>query len=67
MKNKEYKTYGKNRSPRLDGFDYSTNRPHSITICTKEGIPALKDDLALEIVQYPRQLREKHFLRVHTV
>ena len=64
MKSKEYKTYGKNRSPRLAGFDYSTNRPYSITICTKEGIPVLKDDLALETVQCLRQLREQHCFRV---
>jgi len=65
VKPKQYKTYAKNRSPRLKGFDYSTDRPYFITVCTKKGMSVLKGDFALEITQCLRQLREKYSFKIY--
>jgi REP element-mobilizing transposase RayT len=43
---KHYRTWGRNRSPRLKGFDYSQPCAVFITICTADRRPLLKDRLA---------------------
>ncbi|MHC4198309.1 MAG: REP-associated tyrosine transposase [Planctomycetota bacterium] len=57
MKAKGYKTYGKNRSLRLKGFDYSQRRPYFVTICTRDGRPVLHDELAKNMVSCLSELK----------
>ena len=46
----EYKTWGKNRSNRLKDYDYSTDRPVHITICTQDKKSVFEDGTKAEII-----------------
>ena len=60
-----YKTYGKNRSLRLKGFDYSTDRAYFITICSDKGRALLQGAIAGDVAKYLKQLREKYLFKVY--
>ncbi len=46
----EYKTWGKGRSNRLKDYDYSTDGPIHITICTQDKKSVFEDETKAEII-----------------
>ncbi len=52
-----YKTWGKNRSVRLPGFDYAEHQPYHVILCAREGTrpfsnPALAADVRERLVNF---------------
>ena len=47
---KPFKTWGKNRSVRLSGYDYSTDRPVHVTLCTEKKQSFFESNTNAEIV-----------------
>ena len=45
-----YKTWGKNRSVRLDGFDYTEHHPYHVTVCAREGARPFTDPVIATMV-----------------
>lgn len=46
----QYKTWGKSRSNRLSGYDYSSDRPVHVTLCAKDKITVFNDTTNAEVV-----------------
>ncbi|MHC4197364.1 MAG: REP-associated tyrosine transposase [Planctomycetota bacterium] len=65
MKTSTHKTYGKNRTLRLKNFDYSQVRPYFVTICTKDGLRILRDDLAEDVASYLKELKASHEFKLY--
>ena len=63
---RRWKTYGKSRSLRLQGFDYSSPRLYSLTICAREGeSPFTNSDLCQGVERLIRACKERCNFRVY--
>jgi len=61
-----WKTYGKSRSLRLRGFDYSSPRLYFLTICARENEkPFANSDLCEGIERLIRECKERYGFRVY--
>ena len=63
---RSWKTYGKSRSLRLQGFDYSSPRLYFLTICAREGeSPFANSDLCEGVERFIRECKERYNFRVY--
>ena len=61
---KHYRTWGRNRSPRLKGFDYSQPCAVFVTVCTADRRPLLKGRLADTIQEQLRHVAKQWGFRL---
>ena len=61
---KHYRTWGRNRSPRLKGFDYSQPCAVFVTVCTADRRPLLKGRLADTIQEQLRHVAKQWGFRI---
>jgi putative transposase len=63
----KYKTFGKSRSLRLKGFDYSTPGAYFLTICSSEGQEVFCDpNLASEVIKSLKEHSKRYCYKIYT-